>query len=40
MFHDNVTYEKAYSFAIRIVNAYKHLVEVHKEYVMSKQLLR
>ncbi|MEO1670978.1 MAG: four helix bundle protein, partial [Cyanobacteria bacterium J06631_2] len=37
---NNVTYEKAYSFAIRIVNAYKYLIKEHKEYVLSKQLLR
>jgi four helix bundle protein len=36
----NVLYEKAYSFAIRIVNAYRFLVEQKKEYVLSKQLLR
>ena len=36
----NVTYDKAYTFAIRIVNAYKYLVEERKEYVLSKQLLR
>ncbi len=40
MFDNNVTYEKAYNFAIRIVKAYKHLVETKKEYVLSKQLLR
>ena len=40
MFENNVTFEKAYSFAIRIVNAYKHLAEVKREYVMSKQMLR
>ena len=36
----NVTYEKAYSFAIRIVNAYKYLIKEQKEYVLSKQLLK
>jgi len=40
MFENNVTFEKAHSFAIRIVNAYKHLAEVKREYVMSKQMLR
>ena len=34
------TFEKACSFAIRIVEAYKWLQQEHKEYVMSKQLLR
>ena len=37
---DNITYNKAYQFAIRIVNAYKHLSETKKEFVLSKQLLR
>ena len=33
-------YDKAYQFAIRIVNAYKHLSGKKKEFVLSKQLLR
>ncbi len=37
---DNVTYNKAYQFAIRIVNAYKYLSQEKKEFVLSKQLLR
>lgn len=32
-------YEKAYSFSIRIINAYKYLRE-KQEFVLSKQLLR
>lgn len=40
MFSNNVTYDKAYNFAIRIVNAYKHLVDSKREFVMSKQMLR
>lgn len=35
-----MVYDKAFDFAIRIVNAYKYLCEIHKEFVMSKQLLR
>ena len=35
-----MVYDKAFNFAIRIVNAYKYLCEMHKEFVMSKQLLR
>ena len=31
---------KSEDFAIRIVRLYKYLTEVHKEYVLSKQLLR
>ena len=37
---DNVSVEKSFAFAVRIVNLYKHLTEKHKEYVLSKQLLR
>lgn len=33
-------YDKAYQFAIRVVNAYKHLCQEKKEFVLSKQLLR
>jgi four helix bundle protein len=33
-------YDKAYQFAIRIVNAYQHLYKEKKEFVLSKQLLR
>jgi four helix bundle protein len=40
MTKDNVTYQKAYSFAIRIVKAYQYLREDKKEYVLSKQMLR
>lgn len=40
MRRDNVVYRKAFAFAVRIVNAYKHLVENKREYVLSKQLLR
>ncbi|MBJ6725312.1 four helix bundle protein [Geomesophilobacter sediminis] len=36
----NPAYDKACAFAIRIVNAYRHLTEEHREYVMSKQLLK
>ena len=39
MFDNNVTFDKSYAFAIRIVNAYKYLIE-NREYVLSKQLLR
>ncbi len=40
MTKDNVTYTKAYVFAIRIVKAYQYLCEHKKEYVLSKQMLR
>ena len=37
---DNVIYDKSYVFAIRVVRLYKYLVGEHKEYVLSKQVLR
>ncbi len=37
---DNAIYDKSYSFAVRIVNAYKFLTSEQKEFVLSKQLLR
>ena len=37
---ENVSYEKCYAFAIRIINAYKYLKDDKKEFVLSKQLLR
>lgn len=40
MFEENVLYNKAYAFSIRIVKAYKHLREDQKEFILSKQLLR
>lgn len=36
----NIMKDKSFSFAIRIVNLYKHLYTVKKEFVLSKQLLR
>ncbi len=36
----SIAEEKAYKFAIRIVNAHKYLTETKKEFIMSKQLLR
>ncbi len=32
--------EKSYTFALRVINLYKHLVKVNKGYVLSKQILR
>lgn len=40
MFENNITQQKAYNFALRVVNAYKHLSKEQGEYVLSKQLLR
>ena len=36
----NDVVDKSFEFAVRIVNLYKYLVREHKEYVLSKQLLR
>lgn len=40
MNRSNPAYEKAYVLAVRIVNAYRHLREQKREFVLSKQLLR
>lgn len=37
---DNLIQQKSYEFAIKVVNLYKHLIEVKKEFVLSKQFLR
>lgn len=37
---ENLTYDKALTFAVRIVNLYKFLTVEKREYVISKQLLR
>jgi hypothetical protein len=37
---ENVVLDKSFGFAVRIVNLYKHLTTVKKEYVLSKQVLR
>ena len=37
---DNVILEKSFSFAVRIVNLYKHLCQNKNEYVLSNQILR
>ncbi|MGC4102841.1 four helix bundle protein [Ferruginibacter sp.] len=36
----NVLKDKSFAFAVRIAKLYKHLTELKKEYVLSKQLLR
>ena len=40
MMKNNVAYEKAYALSVRVVNAYRHLIEQKKEFVLSKQLPR
>ncbi|OKH17961.1 four helix bundle protein [[Limnothrix rosea] IAM M-220] len=37
---ESIAYSKAYQFAIRIVNAYRYLIDEKKEYILSKQFLR
>ena len=37
---ENPVFEKAYKFAIRIINCYKFLSEKKKETILSKQLLK
>lgn len=37
---ESILAEKSFDFAIRVVNLYKYLTEIKKEYVLSKQLLR
>lgn len=37
---NSLVYEKAYKFAIRIVNAYKYLTQEKKEFILSKQVIR
>ncbi len=37
---ENISVEKSFAFAVRIVNLYKFLTNEKKEYVLSKQLLR
>ena len=37
---NNAIADKSFSFAVRIVNLYKHLTQQKKEFVLSKQVLR
>jgi four helix bundle protein len=37
---ENVLLEKSFAFAIRVVKAYKYLVEEKKEFALSKQFLK
>ena len=36
----NVIKEKSFAFAVRIVRTYQHLVKTHREFILSKQVLR
>ena len=37
---ENIVYEKAYQFAIRIEKASQHFMQWKREFVLSKQLIR
>ena len=37
---ENVLSEKSYAFALRTVKLYKYIIDEHKEYVLSKQIMR
>ena len=37
---ESILRDKSYLFALRIVKLHKHLVAYHKEYTLSKQVLR
>ena len=37
---NNIILDKSFDFAVRIINLYKYLVDQHKEFVLSKQILR
>ena len=37
---DNVVANKSYVFALRIIKLYKFLTSKHKEFILSKQVLR
>ena len=40
MKNNNVIQNKSYAFALRVVSAFKYLCKEHKEFILSKQLLR
>jgi hypothetical protein len=37
---ENIIKDKSFLFAVRIINLYKYLIEIKREYVLSKQVLR
>ena len=37
---ESIVEQKAFKFAVRVINLYKFLQETKKEFVMSKQILR
>ena len=37
---DNIVAQKSYLFALRCIKLYKYLIAEHKEFILSKQVLR
>lgn len=37
---DNIILDKSKAFAIRIINLHKHLCDIKKEFIISKQIFR
>lgn len=37
---ENIVREKSFKFALDIINLYKHLTVIQKEFILSKQILR
>lgn len=37
---ENAILSKSYKFSLSIINCYKNLCDIHKEYTLSRQLLR
>jgi len=37
---ENILSEKSHGFALRMIKLYKFMIQEHKEYVLSKQVLR
>jgi four helix bundle protein len=37
---ENIIQDKSFFFAVRIINLYKYLTTIKKEFVLSKQILR
>lgn len=37
---ENVLGQKAYAFALRMIKLYQYMAQEHREYILSKQILR
>lgn len=40
MIKENILKTKSFAFALKVIQAYKEIVKNHKEYVLSRQLLK